>query len=45
MIVSVPYHVGSLLVRELYFDVGQYFVGWLLINQGVSFLLEDGSGP
>ena len=45
MVVSIPYYVSSLLVRELYFDVGQYFVGQLLINQGASFLLENGRGP
>ena len=41
---SVPYYVGLLLIRELYLDVSQYFVGWFLVDQGVSFPLEDGSG-
>ena len=41
---SIPYYVGLLLICELYLDVSQYFVSWFLIDQGVSFLLKDGSG-
>ena len=44
MVISIPYHVGLLLIRKLYFDVSQYFVGWFLVDQGVSFLLEKGNG-
>ena len=44
MVMSIPYHVDLLLIRKLYFDVSQYFVGWFLIDQGVSFLLEEGNG-
>ena len=44
MVMSVPYHVGLLLIRKLYFDVSQYFVGWFLVDQGVSFPLEEGNG-
>ena len=29
---SIPYYVGLLLIRKLYFDVSQYFVGWFLVD-------------